>query len=94
MGHDSWAFFVALALSEQRVEMATSYTAADIATIEAAILTAITDGVASVSVAGQSVQTYSLKELREMLAFVEGRLASARPHNFLKPIVTVPPGTG
>lgn len=72
--------------------MATSYTAADVATIEAAILEAIVNGVASVSIAGQSVQTYSLKELREMLAFIEQRVSSSSPQNFMKVIQTVPPG--
>ena len=72
--------------------MATSYTAADIATIEAAILEAVVTGIASVSIGGQTVQTYSLKQLRELLEFVEQRIASGRPQNFLKVVQTVPPG--
>jgi hypothetical protein len=93
VGHDSRAFFIALALNRE-FWMATSYTAADIATIEAAILTAITTGVASVSVAGQSVQSYSLKELREMLAFVESRVSASSPQTFMRMIKTVPPSCG
>lgn len=46
------------------------FTTADRDAIKTALVTAATEGVASVSVGGQAVQTYSLDQLKNLLAMV------------------------
>lgn len=46
------------------------WTDADVTAVKTALLTAATEGFASVSIAGQSVQSYSLDDLRKILAMM------------------------
>lgn len=57
--------------------MAAIFTTADRDAVKAAIITAATTGFASVSIAGQSVQTYSLEQLRALLTEICADLAAA-----------------
>ena len=52
------------------------FTDADLAAIKTAIITAATSGIAEVTLSGQSVRSYSLKELRELLDLIQGDLAA------------------
>ena len=70
------------------------WTTADRDTIKAAILTAIVEGVASVSIGGQSVQTYSLDQLRKMLEMIQADLATSGNSMGWKIRKLVPPGGG
>jgi hypothetical protein len=73
-----------------------AWTTSDLTTIEAAIRTAITEGVASVSISGQSVQTYTLKELREMRNEIKAELAADNANSLggMRMRKTIPPGAG
>lgn len=73
-----------------------AWTTSDLTTIEAAIRTAMTEGVASVSIGGQSVQTYTLKELRELRNEIKGELAIANANSLggLRMRLTKPPAAG
>lgn len=71
------------------------FTAAEVATVKAAYLEALANGIASVSLDGQSVQTYTpeqlLKQLQAMQAEVAGSASSGFGVRFAK---LVPPGAG
>jgi hypothetical protein len=73
-----------------------AWTATDLSDIEAAIRTAMVAGIASVSLAGQQVQAYTLKELRELRAEIKGELAAANPLSLggMRTRKTVPPEAG
>jgi hypothetical protein len=73
-----------------------AWTTSDLTTIETAIRSAMTDGVASVSVGGQSVQSYTLKELRELRAEIKGELASDNANSLggMRARKTIPPAAG
>lgn len=73
-----------------------AWTTSDLTTIETAIRTAMTEGVASVSIAGQSVQAYTIKELRELRAEILGELAAANPNGLggMRMRKTIPPAAG
>ena len=53
-----------------------AFTAADIAAIEAAMVVAAVDGIASVTVAGQTVTARSLDELRRLLELINSEVAA------------------
>lgn len=72
------------------------FTTSDLELVETAIRTAVTEGVASVSIKGQAVQTYTLTELYDLRARIKNELAGDNPSarfgmRFLK---TIPPGAG
>lgn len=72
------------------------FTTADRDAIKSAMVTLATEGVATVSVGGQSVTARSLDELRRLLDMVQQDLANAtatgtRGLRFSK---TIPPGAG
>lgn len=73
-----------------------SWTTSDLTAIETAIRTAMAEGVASVSIAGQSVQVYTLKELRELRADIKGELAAANANSVggMRIRKTIPPAAG
>lgn len=71
-----------------------AYSAADIATVEAAILTATVEGVAEVQIGAQRVRTYSLAELQAQLEKMRTPTAAAQPHRGLYFTQLIPPGTG
>lgn len=74
--------------------MAAIFTTADRDAIKAAIVTAAVEGIASVSIAGQSVTTYSLDQLRKLLAEVQQDLAADVSHGGLRMVKLIPPGCG
>jgi hypothetical protein len=73
-----------------------AWTTSDLATIETAIRTAMTEGIASVSLAGQTTQVYTLEQLREMRAEIKGELAAANPNSLggMRARKTIPPAAG
>ena len=68
----------------------------NLAAIDSAITTAIVSGVSSVTVAGQTVTSLSLDELRRMRADIKGEIALANPKSFsgMRPRKTIPPAAG
>lgn len=77
-----------------------AFSATDLANVEAAMVAAAVDGVASVTVAGQSVTGRSLDELRRLRDLIAGDLGASEmdtagaeitPFRMVK---TVPPGAG
>ena len=73
-----------------------AWTTSDLTLIETAIRTAMTDGIASVSIGGQAVQTYTLKQLMDMRAQIKAELASANVSSFggMRVRKTIPPEAG
>jgi len=73
-----------------------AWTTTDRDTVQTAIRDAVTAGVVSVSVAGQQVQAYTLKELRDLLAEINAELAGANALSGggLRSRQLVPPGCG
>lgn len=73
-----------------------AWTNDDLTTIETAIRTAMSEGVASVSINGQSVQVYTLKELRALRAEIKGELAAANANSMcgMRTRKTIPPAAG
>lgn len=51
------------------------FTTTDRDAVKTALITAATEGVASVSVAGQAVQTYTLDQLQSLLSMIQADLA-------------------
>ena len=56
--------------------MAAMFTTADRDAVKTALITAATTGHASVTIAGQNVQTYTLDELRRLLEYILEDLAT------------------
>jgi hypothetical protein len=52
------------------------FTTADRDAIKTALITAATEGFASVSIGGQTVQTYTLDQLRKILELVQAEIAA------------------
>lgn len=70
------------------------FTTTDRDNVKTALITAATTGFASVSVAGQSVQTYALDQLRSLLKEIQNDLASGTPSGSLRFTKLIPPGGG
>ena len=70
------------------------FTTTDRDTVKTALITAATEGIASVSVAGQTVQQYTLDQLQKLLAVIVQDLASANPRGGMRLVKTIPPGAG
>jgi hypothetical protein len=71
------------------------FTEADRTAIKSALITAATEGFASVSIDGNSVQTYSLEQLQKLLAMVNDDLAGDEiSHGGMRIRQLVPPGCG
>lgn len=70
------------------------FTTADRDAVKAAIVTAATTGFASVSVGGQTVQSYSLDQLYNLLQAIQSDLASEYTSGGIRFIKTTPPGAG
>lgn len=68
------------------------FTTADRDAVKSALITAATDGIASVTISGQAVQAYTLKELRDLLAVIVQDLASEQPRGGMRMVKTVPGG--
>lgn len=73
-----------------------AWTTSDLTTIETAIREAMTAGVASVSVGGQAVTSYTLQALRDLRAEIKGELAldNASSLGGMRVRKTIPPGAG
>jgi tRNA A37 methylthiotransferase MiaB len=70
------------------------FTTTDRDNVKAALITAATEGVASVSVAGQSVQAYNLDQLRKLLEYILADLATENTHGGMRLRQMVPGETG
>ena len=71
------------------------FTTADRDAVKTALITAATEGIASVSISGQSVQSYTLDQLQNLLAMIQGDLASdAAGSGGIRTRQIVPPACG
>jgi hypothetical protein len=77
------------------------FTTADRNAIKSALITAATEGVASVSVGGHAVQQYTLEQLQKLLAMIQADLAtdnidagSTESRGGLRMLKTIPPAAG
>jgi len=72
------------------------FTTADRDAVKLALITAATTGFASVSIAGQAVQTYSLDQLRKLLEMMQADVAIDAPgaQGGMRVKQFVPGGTG
>lgn len=52
------------------------FTVADRDAVKTAMITAATEGIAQVSIGGQSVQSYNLDQLRKILELIQGEIAA------------------
>lgn len=73
-----------------------AWTTSDLTNIETAIRSAISEGVASVSIGGQATTVYSLEALRELRAEIKGELAAANANSLggMRMRKTIPPEAG
>ncbi len=69
-------------------------TAADLDALDAAALQIATDGIASVTIAGQTTQLKSLKELRDFRNEAAQQVASGNSFVGMRTRKTIPPGAG
>lgn len=72
------------------------FTTTDRDNVKSALITAATAGVASVSVAGQQVQTYTLDQLRMLLNTIQADLAADNANSLggMRMRLTKPPAAG
>lgn len=70
------------------------FTTADRDAVKVAVVTAATDGFASVTVGGQSVTKKTVDELLKLLAVINADLASDQTHFGLHMVTLVPPEAG
>lgn len=75
------------------------FTTTDRDAIKTALITAATEGVASVSISGHAVQTYNLDQLRKLLEVVQADLATdatagAETRMGMRMVKTIPPAAG
>lgn len=70
------------------------FTTADRDAVKAAMVTLAVEGVATVSVGGESVTARSLDELRRLLEVIQADLAADLPRGGMRMVKTIPPGAG
>lgn len=70
------------------------FTTTDRDNVKAALVTAATDGFASVTVGGQTVTKKTVDELLKLLAVINADLAADQDHFGLRMVTLVPPGAG
>ena len=72
------------------------FTTADRDAVKSALITAATEGFASVTIAGQTTATYTLDQLRNLLKTIQGEIAADNVSGFcgMRPRKTIPPGAG
>lgn len=70
------------------------FSEADRDAVKAAIITAATTGFASVTVAGQTVQSQTIDQLRKLLEVIQQDLANAQPRGGMRVTQLVPGGCG
>ena len=71
-----------------------AFSAADIAAIEAAMVIAAVDGIASVTIDGQTVTARSLDELTRLLAMVRSQVTASATTGGMRIRTLVPPECG
>jgi chorismate mutase len=70
------------------------FTTADRDAVKAAMVTLATDGIATVTVGGQTVTVKAIDECLRLLAVINADLASDQTHFGLHQVTLVPPGAG
>ena len=70
------------------------FTTADRDAVKTALITAATEGIASVSVAGQQVQSYTLDQLHKLLQAIQQDLAAGNARGGMRMVKTIPPAAG
>lgn len=70
------------------------FTTADRDAVKTALIEAAISGVASCTVAGQSVTGRTVDELRRLLETIQADLASSQPHGGMRLVQLVPGGSG
>lgn len=70
------------------------FTSTDRDAIKSALITAATDGVASVTIGGETVVNADMDKLRKLLDMVQADLASAETGFGMRFVKTVPPSPG
>ena len=70
------------------------FTTADRDAVKTAMVRLATDGIATVTVGGQTVTVKSLDELRKLLELINSDLASDQTHFGMRMVTLVPPGAG
>lgn len=70
------------------------FTTTDRDAVKAAMVQFATDGIATVTVGGQTVTVKSLDEINRLLQLINSDLASDQEHFGLRMTKLVPPGTG
>jgi hypothetical protein len=70
------------------------WTTADRDAVKAAYLTAVTGGLGSVTVAGQTVQSHDPKVFADLLDRIQADLASSLPRGGIRVVQLVPGGCG
>ena len=73
-----------------------AWTTSDLMLIDTLIRQAITEGIVSASIGGQSVQAYSLKDLRELRAEIKADLAADNANSLggMRIRKLIPPAAG
>jgi hypothetical protein len=87
---------LAFTLECHYLAMAAIFTDADLSAVKTALITAATSGIASVTLSGQMVTSYTLTQLQELLKMIQADLATAtdRTQGGMRFLKTVPPGAG
>lgn len=70
------------------------FTTADRDAVKTALITAATAGVASVSISGHAVQTYTLDQLRNLLQVIQADLATGSTSGGMRITQLTPGGCG
>ena len=75
------------------------FTTTDRDAVKSALIVAATEGVASVTISGHAVATYSLDQLRKLLEMIVADLAAdvspgAESRMGMRMVKTIPPGAG
>lgn len=70
------------------------FTTTDRDAVKDALLVAASEGVASVSIGGQAVQTLSLDQLYNLLTLIQQDLATANGRHGMRVVKTIPPAAG
>lgn len=70
------------------------FTTTDRDNVKAAMVTLVTDGIATVTVGGQTVTVKTIDDAERLLKMINADLASDQTHFGLRMVTLVPPGAG
>jgi tryptophanase len=70
------------------------FTTADRDAVKVAMVKLVTNGIASMTIGGQSVTVKTVEEAERLLKMINADLASDQTHFGLKMVTLVPPGAG